>query len=66
MDLVPPGDHEVKVSNIGRGTVGTYWPKDVARVMGLDADTKGVVKILDDHTMVVVFDKRKKSRRKGS
>ena len=64
--LAPHGDYEVKVSNIGRGTVGTYWPKDVTRVLGLDSDTKGVVKILDDHTMVVVFDKPKKRRKKDS
>lgn len=49
------GDYEAKVSNIGTGTVGTYWPKDVVRVMNLRPDTRVFIQILDRETALVRF-----------
>ncbi|MHB8586328.1 MAG: hypothetical protein ACYDDF_10905 [Thermoplasmatota archaeon] len=48
-------DYEAKVSNIGSGTVGTYWPKDVVRVMNLNPDTKAFIQVLDRETALIKF-----------
>jgi YgiT-type zinc finger domain-containing protein len=48
-------DYEAKVSNIGSGTVGTYWPKDVVRIMGLRPDKKAFIVVLDRNTMLLRF-----------
>lgn len=56
-------DYEAKVSNIGSGTVGTYWPKDVVRIMGLRPDKKAFIVVLDRDTMLLRF---LPSRGKGS
>lgn len=64
------GDYEAKVSNIGSGTVGTYWPKDVVRVMNLDPDTRAYIQVIDRETALIRFvrgrgpKKGKASRRK--
>lgn len=39
-------DYEAKVSRIGRGTLGTYWPKDVERVLGLTPDKKVFIQVV--------------------
>lgn len=39
-------DYEAKVSRIGHGTVGTYWPKELARVLGLRPDRRLFVEVL--------------------
>ncbi len=56
-------DYEAKVSNIGSGTVGTYWPKDVVRVMDLGPDTKAFIQILDRDTALIKFTKGRHVRR---
>ncbi len=48
-------DYEAKVSNIGSGTVGTYWPKDVVRVMNLNPDTRAYIQVLDRETALIRF-----------
>lgn len=48
-------DYEAKVSNIGSGTVGTYWPKDVVRVMNLSPDTRAYIQVLDRETALIRF-----------
>lgn len=53
-DLV--GDYEVKVSRIGSGTLGTYWPKDLVRVLGLKPKKRAFVKVLDADTALVSFE----------
>jgi hypothetical protein len=48
-------DFEAKVSNIGSGTLGTYWPRDVVRNMALTADKKAYIRVLDRDTAIVKF-----------
>lgn len=48
-------DYEAKVSNIGSGTVGTYWPKDVVRVMDLSPETRAYIQIIDRETALIRF-----------
>lgn len=66
-------DYEAKVSNIGSGTVGTYWPKDVVRVMGLNPDKKAFIHVLDRDTALIKFRRarpgsegKRKSKKKKS
>lgn len=63
-------DYEAKVSNIGSGTVGTYWPRDVVRVMDLSPDTRAYIQILDRETALIRFVKgrgaKKSVRRKSA
>lgn len=57
-DVVFPNfapDYAAKVSNIGSGTVGTYWPKDVVRVMGLTPHTPASIQVLDRDTALIRF-----------
>ncbi len=64
-------DYEAKVSNIGSGTIGTYWPRDVVRVMRLGPDRRLFIKVIDADTALVKVDRRRKrvdegtSRRRG-
>ncbi len=48
-------DFEAKVSRIGTGTLGTYWPKDVVRNLGLEPDTRAFIQVLDRETALVKF-----------
>lgn len=56
-------DYEAKVSNIGSGTVGTYWPKDVVRVMDLKPQTRAMIQILDRETILIKFTKGQQLRK---
>lgn len=62
-------DYEAKVSRIGSGSLGTYWPKDVVRTMRLSPHQKAYIQVLDRDTAIVRFaeaddeNKRKKKRR---
>lgn len=53
------GDYEAKVSNIGTGTLGTYWPKDVVRVLRLSPDKKVFIQVLDTDTALLRFRRAK-------
>jgi YgiT-type zinc finger domain-containing protein len=55
-------DFEAKVSNIGSGTLGTYWPKDVVRVMDLEPGRPAFIQILDKDTALVRFTGPRKAR----
>ncbi|MHB8585599.1 MAG: hypothetical protein ACYDDF_07165 [Thermoplasmatota archaeon] len=58
-------DYEGKVSRIGReGTVGTYWPKDVARVLDLQPDMAVFIHVLPDGTAILRFRKQRSRRSK--
>lgn len=48
-------DYEAKVSRIGSGSLGTYWPKDVRRVLGLEPDRKAFIEIIDRDAVPVRF-----------
>lgn len=52
-------DYEAKVSRIGSGTLGTYWPKDVQRVMGLEPHDVARIHVIAPDTAVVKFEKGK-------
>lgn len=58
-------DYEAKVSNIGSGTMGTYWPKDVVRVMALSPDKKVFIHILDRDTAILRFRRVRRAQAKG-
>ncbi len=46
-------DYEAKVSRIGSGSLGTYWPKDVTRVMGLHPHDRVFISVLDRDTALL-------------
>lgn len=48
-------DYEGKVSRIGSGTLGTYWPKDVERVLGLRPQDKAFIRIIGPDAALVRF-----------
>jgi hypothetical protein len=50
-------DYEAKVSRIGSGTLGTYWPKDVQRVMQLQPQDVAYIHVIAPDTAVVKFAK---------
>jgi hypothetical protein len=50
-------DYEAKVSRIGSGTLGTYWPKDVARAMHLEPQDVARIHVIAPDTAVVKFEK---------
>lgn len=50
-------DYEAKVSRIGSGTLGTYWPKDVQRVMQLEPQDVARIHVIAPDTAVVKFEK---------
>lgn len=49
-------DYEASVSRIGSGSLGTYWPKDVERVLGLHPDKRAFIEILDRDAVLVRFE----------
>lgn len=48
-------DYEASVSRIGSGSLGTYWPKDVERVLGLHPDKTAFIEIIDRDAVLVRF-----------
>lgn len=48
-------DYEAKVSRIGSGTLGTYWPKDVQRVLNLEPHKKAYIEIIDQDAVLIRF-----------
>jgi len=49
-------DYEASVSRIGSGTLGTYWPKDVERVLNLSPDKRAFIEIIDRDAVLVRFE----------
>lgn len=48
-------DFEAKVSRIGSGTVGTYWPKDVVRLLDLRPGRRIYIEVLSDKHALLRF-----------
>ncbi len=48
-------DFEAKVTTIGRGSLGTYWPADVVRNLGLHKGERAYIEILGRKTALVTF-----------
>ncbi len=46
-------DYEAKVTNVSGRNLGTYWPKDVVRVMNLSNQDALQVQVLDPDTMIL-------------
>lgn len=46
-------DYAAKVTAVSGRNLGTYWPKDVVRVMNLHSQDALLVQILDQDTMVL-------------
>lgn len=46
-------DYEAKVTNVSGRNLGTYWPKDVVRVMDLSNQDALHVVVLDADTMII-------------
>lgn len=49
-------DYEASVSRLGSGSLGTYWPKDVKRVLGLDPTKRAFIEIIDSDAVLVRFE----------
>lgn len=58
-------DYEGKITRIGRGTLGTYWPKDVERVMELAPDKRVMIKVLNRDEALIRLLPPDASRRRG-
>lgn len=55
-DLAPPAfrsDHKARITRLSKRNLGTYWPQDVIRLMGLHPQDDLIVKVLDADTMVL-------------
>ena len=50
-------DYEAKVSRLGSDSVGTYWPKDVTRNLGLRPHDIARIHIIARNVAVVTFEK---------
>lgn len=48
-------DYEAKVSKIGSGSLGTYWPRDIERLMGLRPDKRVLIEIVGPNEVLVRF-----------
>lgn len=52
-------DYEARVTSVSGRNLGTYWPKDVVRVMRLQKEDALHVQVLDDDTMILHRRRRK-------
>ena len=50
------GNYESKVAKVGGGSLGMYWPRDIQRLLGLKADRKAFIEVLDKDSVLVRFD----------
>lgn len=48
-------DYEARVTTIGRDSLGTYWPQDVVRNLGLQKGSRAFIEILGRDTALVHF-----------
>lgn len=46
-------DYEAKVTRIGHDSLGTYWPRDVVRLLGFRKDRRLLIEVLDPHTALL-------------
>ena len=46
-------DYQAKVTSVSGRNLGTYWPKDLVRVMDLHKEDALFVRVLDEDTMVI-------------
>lgn len=46
-------DYEAKVTSVSGRNLGTYWPRDIVRVMDLHKEDALHVQVLDDDTMII-------------
>jgi hypothetical protein len=46
-------DYQAKVTSVSGKNLGTYWPKDVVRVMDLHSQDSLRVQVLDEDTMLI-------------
>jgi YgiT-type zinc finger domain-containing protein len=49
----PAGGYELKVSTVGGGKIGMYFPKDVLRVMKISKSDKAILTPLSNRKMVI-------------
>jgi YgiT-type zinc finger domain-containing protein len=49
----PVGGYELKVSTVGGGKIGMYFPKDVLRVMKISKSDKAILTPLSNRKMVI-------------
>lgn len=48
-------DYEAKVARIGSGTLGTYWPKDIERVLRLRPNKRAFIEVVGPDAVIVRF-----------
>ena len=46
-------DYQARVTSVSGKNLGTYWPKDIVRVMGLHSQDALQVQVLDEDTMLI-------------
>lgn len=46
-------DYQAKVTRIGKGTLGTYWPKDVERLLRLRPDLRLYIEVLSPDAALI-------------
>ncbi|VVB89436.1 Uncharacterised protein [uncultured archaeon] len=49
----PTGGYELKISTVGGGKIGMYFPKDVLRVMKISKSEKAILTPLSNRKMVI-------------
>ena len=67
LEILTGAHHDVGVSRVGRGTLGTYWPKGLERELRLRAGTRLRVQVLSPSSALLeVRPARARRRRQGS
>ncbi|MBI2078780.1 MAG: hypothetical protein HYT80_10500 [Euryarchaeota archaeon] len=67
LEILTAVDHDVGVSRVGRGTLGTYWPKGLQRELRLRPGTRLRVQVLSPSSALLeVRPGRMRRRRQGS
>lgn len=52
----PQVDFEAKVAQFGSGSLGTYWPKDIRRIMNLKPGQRAHICVVDKNAVLVRFE----------
>jgi YgiT-type zinc finger domain-containing protein len=55
-------NYGAKVTRIGSGSLGTYWPKDVERLLGLQPNTRAFIEVVGPNAVFVRFQRPPKDR----
>lgn len=62
-DAIDSSPSPARVSRVGRGTVGTYWPKAIERAVGLRPGTRLTIHVLSPKSLLLHVGRRRTSSR---